>query len=298
MAIIWHLSVIQNSEFTLVSGVILNMSASLKKESRVKKITSIPASYLKDTYANQVIHIKTIGYSVKGITDNYGAFQIKLKEKIPSKLQILDDDQEEISTNQNYPVHFEQKETGRLVISDIDDTIMMSFTKTKVKRFITTLFKPASKRKVIPYTDQLYKAIGLDADFFYVSKSENNLFQLITGFILHNDLPLGPLFLTPFLNFTQLIKENKDASFKFLSICFILNHSKNKSVILIGDDTQSDMKVYTDIIIKYGKRIEKVYIRQTKAHRTKDQINHWNKLVKTGVNAFYFEHDELFKTLN
>ena len=298
MVVIWHLSVIQNSKFTLISGVVMNMTKSLKKESRVKNFISIPASYLKDTYANQVIHIKTIEHSVKSLTDNYGAFQIKLKGKTPSKIQILDVDMNEIISNQNYPVLFEQKETGRLVISDIDDTIMVSFTKTKVKRFITTLFKPASKRKVIAYTHQLYKDIGHDADFFYVSKSENNLFHLITDFILHNDLPLGPLFLTPFLNFTQLIKEKKNGSFKFLSICFILDHSKNKSVILIGDDTQSDMKIYTDIITKYGKRVEKVYIRQTKANRTEDQINHWDRLVKTGVNAFYFKHDELFKTLN
>jgi phosphatidate phosphatase APP1 len=298
MVVIWHLSVIQNSKFTLISGVAMNMTKSLKKESRVKNFISIPASYLKDTYANQVIHIKTIEHSIKSLTDNYGTFQIKLKGKTLSKIQILDVDMNEVSINQNYPVLFEQKETGRLVISDIDDTIMVSFTKTKVKRFITTLFKPASKRKVIAYTHQLYRDIGHDADFFYVSKSENNLFHLITDFILHNNLPLGPLFLTPFLNFTQLIKEKKNGSFKFLSICFILDHSKNKSVILIGDDTQSDMKIYTDIITKYGKRVEKVYIRQTKANRTEDQINHWDRLVKTGVNAFYFKHDELFKTLN
>ena len=88
MVVIWHLSVIQNSKFTLISGVAMNMTKSLKKESRVKNFISIPASYLKDTYANQVIHIKTIEHSVKSLTDNYGAFQIKLKGKHHQKFRF------------------------------------------------------------------------------------------------------------------------------------------------------------------------------------------------------------------
>jgi len=296
MAIIWHLSVIKNSSFTLVSGLIISGYKQAKKESGFKRLGSIPGSYLNRVYANRVIYIGNLEEVVKSSTDKYGAFQINQKDNKWSEIQIFDEEMNEILDFQKYPSTFIQKEAGPLVISDIDDTIMRSFTKTKVKRFMTTLFKPASKRKVISYTQKLYLDIGSDADFYYVSKSENNLFHLIADFLLHNELPLGPLFLTPFLSFSQLIQDKKDASFKKKSICYILDHTVNKSIILIGDDTQADMHVYTEIVKLYGSRIEKVYIRQTKNKNSSEQITYWNKLLETGVTAVYFKHDEIFNS--
>lgn len=293
MTVLWHLSVIKNSKFTLVSGVILRMKRK-KKESLIEKNkTSIPASYFKKTYANRELSIRINNKKIKGKTTNYGDFSIKTEVFDSVKLQIFDDEDQEIPTYQDYPTVFEQKQSGPLVISDIDDTIMRSFTKTKVKRLITTLFKKASKRQVISYTEQLYQSIGENADFFYVSKSENNLFYLISGFIQHNELPLGPLVLTPFLNASQLLLEKKNANFKFENISTILNQFDNKKVILIGDDTQSDMRIYCDIVKTYGDRIEKVYIRQTKTKRSMEQLDQWRRIIETGVSAYYYKHDEI-----
>ncbi|MGI9530307.1 phosphatidate phosphatase App1 family protein [Lutimonas sp.] len=296
MTLLWHLSVIKNSRFILISGVILSMKGIEKKGFSIKNKTSIPESYFKKTYANRDVIIRINNKKINSKTNKYGDFSISTEVNDTSKIQLFDDKDHEIQKYQEYPVVFEQKQSGPLVISDIDDTIMRSFTKTKIKRLITTLFKTAAKRQVISYTQQLYESFGENADFFYVSKSENNLFYLISGFLLHNELPLGPLFLTPFLNASQLLFEKKNASFKFDNICNILDHSSNKKVILIGDDTQSDMDIYYDIIKVYKDRIEKVYIRQTKTKRSKKQLDQWKRIEATGVTAYYYKHDEILTT--
>lgn len=294
MALVWHLSVIQNSKFNIVSGVILGSNNVLK--TGIKSPFSIPRTYFIKTYANRKIFVLQNDKETEAITNKYGAFKIKISAANSSEIQILDGEKNSIQTQQEYPVFFNQKQHGPLVISDIDDTIMRSYTKTKIKRLLITLFTAASKRKVISYTQQLYENIGKDADFFYVSKSENNLFYLISNFILHHQLPIGPLLLTPFLSTSQLVFEKKNSNFKFENICSILDHFNNKKVILIGDDTQSDMSIYREVIEHYGKRIKKVYIRQTKPHKSKNQEYAWNQLKETGVKAYYFKHDEFLIT--
>ena len=228
-------------------------------------------------------------------TDTYGGFSVTFKGIVHGEVFLYTKDFKLIPGTQVYPVFFTNKDIDTLVISDIDDTILHSFTRTKIKRLLTTLFHPFHKRKIVDVTSKLYTTLyNTKASFYYVSKSESNLFGLISNFIVHNDLPIGPLLLTPYLRYSQLIMDKKDTLFKFLTICHILDHAPKRPVILIGDDTQEDMSVYTKVIEKYGSQIDKVYIHQTSLKTSKKQKLLWEKLENTGTDAMYFKHDDLF----
>jgi phosphatidate phosphatase APP1 len=156
------------------------------------------------------------------------------------------------------------------------------------------LFTPYGKREVIKATYRLYASLqGERASFFYVSKSEANLFPLISKFIGYNELPPGPIFLTPYLNFSNFLRGKKDPAFKYLTICHILDHSEKKPAVLIGDDTQADLAIFARISEKYTDQIEKVYIRKTRRKMTSEQQLLWNNLIKTGVEQVYYGHDYL-----
>lgn len=292
----WHISAIQFSNMTRVSGVILDHSIGPKPKALRSVYNAIQTSktYFKKPYSNELILIKLGNQSLETKTDTNGSFLVEFKGESQGDVEVFTKDYKTIPSPQSYPVFFAKRKVEQMVISDIDDTIMRSFTQTKIKRLITTLFHPVHRRKVISSTNDLYQSLNkIDSSFYYVSKSEANLIRLISEFILHNNLPQGPLFLTPYLSFLQLVKSKKDATFKYSSICYILDHSEQKPVILIGDDTQADMTVYAKIVKKYGAQIQNVYIRQTQKKKSKKQNDLWQDLIKTGVNASYFRNEEL-----
>ena len=299
MAFIWHISSVQFNTQTVVSGIILQGSLGDHHGSSgfLKNAYLTVIGYFKNPFANETIVIK-YGDSIKEAqTDQKGSFSFSINEEIDDEISIYTSAHQQIPIHQEYPIFFKNLETEQLVISDIDDTIMRSYTRTYIKRMFTTLFYRGQRRKLIPSTNSIYQIqMKKNSSFFYVSKSELNLVRLITEFLMHHDLPLGPLFLTSYLSLSKLISNNKDPAFKFKSICFILDRSKDLPVVLIGDDTQADMEVYTQIVKKYGTRISNVYIRQTNNKRSSKQTENWNNLIESGVDATYFNHTDLENT--
>ena len=299
MAFIWHISSVQFNTQTVVSGLILQGSSSYKLGSSgfLKNAYQTVVGYFKNPFANESIVIKFGDNIIERQTDQKGSFLFSIEEEIDDEISIYTSAHQEIPIHQDYPIFFKNLETEQLVISDIDDTIMRSYTQTYIKRMFTTLFYRGQKRKLIPSTNGIYQILmKKNSSFFYVSKSEHNLVRLIAEFLMHHGLPLGPLFLTPYLSLSELISNEKDPDFKFISICFILDRSKNLPVVLIGDDTQADMEVYTEIVKKYGARISNVYIRQTNNKRSSKQTENWNNLIESGVDATYFNHTDLENT--
>ncbi len=120
------------------------------------------------------------------------------------------------------------------------------------------------------------------------------MFPTISNFILHYKLPKGKLFLTPYLSFWQLIKSKKDKDFKFKVISSIIKDSQNQKFVLIGDDSQRDMEIYTKIAHLFGSNIEHIYIRQTGKKVDRQQRQNWKTLQGTGIDAYYFKSDEIF----
>lgn len=253
-------------------------------------------SYFKKPYGEQKIILKTSGKSYETRTLANGSFSVIFQEYEKGPIRFYSEGNSLIKYQHSYPESFDFSKANKLVISDIDDTIMKSFTSTRLKRLSTTLFYSPEKRVKITATDKLYGSfIGTLDAFCYVSKSESNLSKLIGEFILFNKLPIGPLFLTPYLTFPELIRGKKDPQFKFKMIAQILDHMEEKTAILIGDDTQADMDTYTLIVKKYGKRIDKVFIRQTEKERSSKQEEKWRVLTKTGVDAIYFKDSDIIE---
>lgn len=298
MPIVWYFSSVEFSNKTLVSGVLLKRRPriSFPGNSPLKNALMIIGSYFNPTYSNRNILVKLKDQSFNIKTDEHGGFQVTFDFCADEEVTISEENNNEaLKIIQNYPVHFKNSESTISIISDIDDSIMVSYTKTKIKRLITTLFKPSHKRKVIPFTEELYKVYKENNPrFFYVSKSESNLFPTISHFIRHNKLPEGNLFLIPFLSFWQLIKSNKDKNHKFKIISYIIENSPKQHFVLIGDDSQRDMEIYTRIAHQYKSRLQSIYIRQTQNKLSSQKMQTWETLRETGIDVYYFKSDEIF----
>lgn len=297
MAIVWYLSSVEFSNKTHVSGVLLKKRPSISSgNSPFRNALMIIDSYFNAAYSKRNIVVKLKDQYVTVQTDNHGSFQLVFDFCSDKDVEIYEHQNTiPLEIIQNYPVKFNYFESSVSIISDIDDSIMVSYTKTKVRRFLTTLLKPSHKREVILFTQEVYKIYQENAArFFYVSKSECNLMPTISNFINHNGLPNGNLFLTPYLSFWQLIRSSKDKNFKFKVISDIIENSPKQDFVLIGDDSQQDMEIYTKIVQTYPSNVKKVYIRQTQNKLNRKKMQRWESLKETGIDAYYFKPEEIF----
>lgn len=291
--VVWQLSVSHlTNNRTLFRGVLLNDSPFNydKKIGTLKNLRKVLNSYLIKTYANKDISIISNGNTLNTTTDNHGGFQIIGKFHHQGEIKIFTKNQNKpLKHLQSYPIIFHETTGGFDVISDIDDTIIVSYTADFFKRISTLAFKSPHQRKVVEFTQKMFCEFKkLNARIYYVSKSESNLFGMLTAYIEHNKLPKGELFLTPYLKLYQLLNPKKDIDFKTNNIRLLIRNTGNKNFVLFGDDSQRDIEIYTAIAIDFPERILKIYIRQTKSKILPKQKRLMKNLKATGVPFKYF----------
>jgi phosphatidate phosphatase APP1 len=154
------------------------------------------------------------------------------------------------------------------VISDIDDTILVSHSTNNLKKTALVGFKNAFSRKVVDETKELYSFLDSKVfQFFYVSNSETNLYLLIKWVLKLNGLPDGPIYLKEIRSYRNIFKNKKRKTFlekyshKINRIEKLFDYFPFKKFILIGDSSQSDPEIYKYISLKHPYRVKAIFIR-------------------------------------
>lgn len=154
-------------------------------------------------------------------------------------------------------------------ISDIDDTVLMSYSATVVKRLRTLFTKNPHTRKAFADVVKHYELLAeahttstVPNPFFYVSSSEWNLYDDLNEFFKHNGFPKGAFLLNQVKKWFQFFKTGKTKhGGKLLRVVRILNAFPKQQFILLGDNSQSDPSIYASIVEKYPGKIFAIYIR-------------------------------------
>ena len=296
MPVVWQIAALHlTNKRTLFSGVLLSYVpySFNNKTSGFRNLIKVIKSYFISVYANKEISITSNGKTIITNTDKYGSFQIITEFQYNGEIVInIAEHDQPLRVLQTYPITFQNTNSSFDVISDIDDTIIVSYTADFFKRIGTLALTPPLKRKVIGFSQRMFDEFKKqDARMFYVSKSESNLFGMLSSFILHNNLPKGNLFLTPYLNFGQLLFTKKKKDFKTERIRFFIENSESKKYVLFGDDSQRDMDIYTKVAREFPDKILKIYIRQTKNKVSHYQKKMLERLKSSNVPVKYFKTD-------
>lgn len=163
-------------------------------------------------------------------------------------------------------LHTQPFTSKHLLISDLDDTLIQSFIKTKLKKIWTMLFTRVTKRKSVKDIKKLINYTKTQgADIVYLSNSEQNLGLLISSFLAHNQLPEGPVFLKKFRGTKDLIlnrKIPKGEEHKLNILRELLGTFPNKQHILVGDNTQHDLAIYFTIAKEFPAQVKHIVIRE------------------------------------
>lgn len=205
-------------------------------------------------------------FNVKNISD-----KLRQKQWHSINMILMDEiieDQPEISAEGE--VRIVSSNEGRIIVSDIDDTVLISHSTQTFRKLKLMLLKNALTRLPFKGVSAFYRALEKGKDqkdlypFFYVSSSEWNLYDLLEDFFGHNALPKGVFMLRKLEhNILRFWKSGQgNHAHKYEKIKSLLGFFEDKTFILIGDSGQRDPEIYNRLAHDFPGRIEAIYIRK------------------------------------
>jgi phosphatidate phosphatase APP1 len=286
-----------NEESIYIQGIVTE-NKSLEKTSNRNTVFQNMLAMIKrfsgDSIPGARVKCSCLGQEIIQESDEHGYFdfhfkfpgkQSELKEKawISAEFELVEqivDDQPVIRSTGK--IRIIPDSTERIIISDVDDTVLVSHSTQTFRKLWLMLFLNARKRKPLVGVDSFYRALELGKNksslnpFFYVSSSEWNLFDLLEDFFDHNDIPRG-VFLLRKLTYSiwKFWKSGQgDHQHKYHKIKFLITLYPYMNFILIGDSGQKDPEIYKRLAREFPSRIEAIYIRKIGKHQKEKRLEY------------------------
>jgi phosphatidate phosphatase APP1 len=156
---------------------------------------------------------------------------------------------------------------GTGIVSDIDDTVMITALPKPMRAFWNTFVRQEMSRLPVPGMPLLYHALldaHPDAFVVYISTGPWNIAPALEQFLARNGYPPGPLLLTDWgptvSGWFRSGREHKQTQLRRL-----MGELPGLTWILVGDDGQHDPDIYTAITQEFPARVRAVVIRQLTA---------------------------------
>lgn len=221
--------------------------------------------------------------SLKGSIEcnDEGFFEISIpKEKLPAlenkkwgSLQLClhdkyNEEQDEVQVEGEIMIQQASSEFG--LISDLDDTIVVSKATDFLEKMRIMLLRNATTRKPFEGVGAFYRALeagqpgNCQNPIFYVSSSSWHLYEMFEHFCKINNIPKGVYLLRELGLDTDKFIQGGHGSHKLGKIERILTSFKDLPFILIGDSGQKDPEIYKEVVSRFPGRIKVIYIRDVK----------------------------------
>lgn len=188
------------------------------------------------------------------------------------------------------------------IITDIDDTFLISHSDNFFKKLYVLLLRNIEKRKVYEDVADHYQALsraGQDGEcsansFFYVSSSEWNLYEFIDSFSKMHNLPKAVMKLkdikSGITDFLLTGRGNHDH--KFQKIKEIILFYPTLQYVLLGDDSQHDPYIYERIVKIFPRNVTAIYIRQTSSQKKKKVLKVLRNIESMNTSTCYFKNSQ------
>ncbi|MGI9125416.1 MAG: App1 family protein [Mycobacterium sp.] len=159
-----------------------------------------------------------------------------------------------------------------LVISDIDDTILLTGLTEGAAMLARTVLREASERAAIPGMSALYRGLARGIPtrsgnrkpvpaFFYVSTGSWAFYPALQEFVQLRGFPLGPMFLTDW-GPTERYLRRSGAEHKRTAIRRLFEAYPSMQFVLFGDSGQRDPLTYEEMAREFPGRVRLIVIRQ------------------------------------
>jgi phosphatidate phosphatase APP1 len=154
------------------------------------------------------------------------------------------------------------------IISDIDDTILVSNVGHKPSLLANTFLLNPLQRRAVPGAAAAYRrlaarnAVPEAAPVFYLSASPRQLSASISQFLEHNEFPRGVLITKRVADGPGNEPLTDQGAYKSAHIEDIFTRLPRVRFTLIGDDGESDPEIYESIRRRFPARVTAIWIRR------------------------------------
>ena len=253
-----------------------------------------------------ILRVGSLVVETRAEEDGYFRFQVPFHESFESgwhQYEVTVDD--EINGRKFHVTRHEEFflpfPSSYGIISDIDDTFLVSHSRTSFKKLFLLLSKNVQARKPFDDVVKHYQLLSFATRvhpiennniFFYVSSSEWNLYDMIVRFAELNGLPKAILKLKKIKSGIDDFVTTGAGSHghKSRKIHNIIEFYPELQFILLGDDSQKDPAIYEQICKQFPKSIRAVYIRQTRSRSKPETSMHIKNIQNLGIDTCYFAH--------
>ena len=217
------------------------------------------------------LEVNTFSTTIK--TDDEGYFLFNLHTPLTTKQTVLlyTKNKKEAKEVKLF-VPNSQKHIG--IISDFDDTVIVSDVTNKLKLLSNTLFKNFKQREVVKEVkeefDKILKTDNIEnRAVFFVTGSPHQLQENINAFLDLHKFPKRVLLSK------KIQGENSDdllstIAYKYDKIVRLIKMYPQVTWVCFGDSGEKDRDVYLKVLKNYPKKIKAIYIRNVDSKKIEE----------------------------
>ncbi|UFU03277.1 DUF2183 domain-containing protein [Ruania suaedae] len=161
-------------------------------------------------------------------------------------------------------VHIVDESVGLGIVSDLDDTALVTLVPRPFIALWNTFVRHGSARHVVPGMAQMYTRLQAEhpqTPLFYLSTGAWNIMPTLVQFLRSHAFPAGPMLMTDWgptnTGWFRSGQEHKRVALRRLAAEF-----PQIRWILVGDDGQHDPSIYREFAWDYPGRVAAIAIRQ------------------------------------
>jgi len=253
-----------------------------------------------------VLRVGSLEAETTAEEDGYFRFQIPFQEQFESGWHTYEVSIDDEVNGHKYQVTRQEEfflpyTSSYGIISDIDDTFLISHSRRSFKKLFVLLSKNVQARKPFDDVVKHYQLLSFASRvhpietnniFFYVSSSEWNLYDMIVRFAELNGLPKAILKLKKIKSGLDdfVMTGAGEHGHKLRKIQNIIGFYPELQFILLGDDSQKDPEIYEQICKEFPTNIRAIYIRQTRTRSKPETSMHLKNIQNLGIDICYFAH--------
>jgi phosphatidate phosphatase APP1 len=232
--------------------------------------------------------------STHAVSDDEGYFEARVRVSPPSEHRVGVKLTARRAPDAVAPAYVVPADGRPLVVSDIDDTVLITGVKERLKMVGRTLIGDPTDREVVDGMPQLLKAlVGDEAPVFFVSTSPWNLYQRLADTLAYHDVPPGPMLLSDWGFGSKQMLVRPALEYKVETISGVLDDFPGRHVVLVGDSGQHDLAAYLAIAEAYPNRVRAILIREVPGLVPKDHGPEVDRARAAGVTLCVGEPSEL-----
>lgn len=253
----------------VVEGRIVERHGSTRPDGSDGSLTNLRRSarqFFNDERQQQLIQLRLPGYSGQARSDGEGYFRLAEKAALTPGWHAIQAEGGKTSAVGQLLVVPPENRLG--LISDLDDTILVSEVTDKRRLLANTFLKNAAQRQAVPGMAALYtkvmahNALPASAPLFYLSASPRQMHEAIADFLGRNAFPPGVLITKRITNDFSSEPRLDQFTYKTAKIEEIFARLPWVRFVLVGDDGERDPEIYDWVRQRYPERVADIWIRR------------------------------------